>query len=135
MFALMLMAIFPGRVSASHSSQASWYDDGPGFYGAVHSYHWGDPRYALRVCRLDSPHTCVTVTVRDHMANAHRVIDLSPSAFAALWPNLSRSAALSRGVVKVTAATIKATLPPTDVDPFDRALRSFLSRHKWEPIR
>lgn len=77
---------------------ASWYDDGPGLYAAVHSYRFGDPVYdvIVRVPGGDS----VRVRVRDHCAcyvgtSRERLIDLSPDAFAKLAP-------LSRGLVRVT---------------------------------
>lgn len=95
------------------TGEASWYDDGPGLYGAVHSYRWGDRRYNVRVCRADNADVCVTVTVRDHMANRVRAIDLSPQAFSRLAP-------LSRGVVQVTVSRVGAgprmTLPPTSTE-------------------
>jgi len=94
--------------------EASWYRDpnSPGgLYGAVHSYRFGDPRYSVRVCRADNDDVCVTVTVRDHMANAVRAIDLSPTAFARLAP-------LSRGVVQVTVSRApRIELPATDTAP------------------
>lgn len=93
------------------TGEASYYDDGPGLYGAVHSYRFGDARYVATVCRLDDPGRCVEVTVRDHMGNQTRAIDLSPDAFVQLAP-------LSEGVVDVTVrktgAVPRATLPATD---------------------
>lgn len=95
--------------------EASWYDDGPGLYGAVHSWRFGDEPYWVEVCRQDASATCVLVFVRDYMRHPTRAIDLSPDAFVRLWPGLSRSEALDRGVVdvmvRVTGAA--ATLPPT----------------------
>lgn len=104
---MVMVACTAVTALASHLEQASWYDDGPGYYGAVHSYRWGDPRYTVRVCRIADPDRCVLVTVRDHMANAHREIDLSPDAFSRLAP-------LSRGVVDVTVRRVD--LPPTDTE-------------------
>jgi hypothetical protein len=102
-------------IAAMWSGEASWYDDGPGLYGAVHSYRWGDPRYPVKVCRADDPDVCVVVTIRDHMANPDRAIDLSPSAFHALWPGLTEHEALIlRGVVQVTVTTEVIELPATD---------------------
>ena len=100
--------------TALQGGEASWYADGGGLYGAVNSYRWGDPTYPAKVCRMDDPERCVTVTVRDHMANPTRAIDLSPAAFSRLAP-------LSRGVVQVTVTTgrtpaARATLPATDAD-------------------
>jgi rare lipoprotein A (peptidoglycan hydrolase) len=100
--------------SAASSTQvvvgeASWYENGPGLYGAVHSYRFGDPTYPLKVCRADDSEVCVTVTVRDHMANRVRLVDLSRDAFSRLAP-------LSAGVVQVTVerGEPRVTLPPTD---------------------
>ena len=91
------------------AGEASWYDDGPGLYGAVHSWRFGDTPYAVEVCRADDRDRCVTVTVRDHMANPRRAIDLSPDAFSRLAP-------LSQGVVQVTLETTRISLPPTDTE-------------------
>jgi hypothetical protein len=71
---------------------ATWYDDGPGLYGAVPGWRFGDLPYRVQVC---AGGRCVTVRVRDYCAcGDHRIIDLSPEAFAQLAP-------LSRGVVAV----------------------------------
>lgn len=105
--AIGLLIVTVSHALASHLRQASWYDDGPGYYGAVHSFRWGDERYPVEVCRVDRPTRCVTVVVRDHMANRHREIDLSPAAFAELAP-------LSRGVVDVTVRRVDLALPATD---------------------
>lgn len=88
---------------------ATWYDDGPGLYGAVHSWHYGDKPYPVQVCHGGR---CVTVLVRDFCACGDRsghatVIDLSPSAFTALAP-------LSRGVISVTVKPVSDTPPATD---------------------
>ena len=93
------------------AGEASYFDDGPGLYGAVHSYRWGDPTYPAVVCRADDATRCVTVTVRDHMAHPTRAIDLSPEAFSRLAP-------LSDGVLQVTVTyggreLAGPTLPPT----------------------
>lgn len=98
---------------------ASWYDDGPGLYAAVHSYEWGDPRYKLEVCRADNLEVCVTVTVRDHCQcyvgeRRERAIDLSPSAFKRLAP---LSAGLVRVVLRQPGDKPSPTLPPTDSSP------------------
>ena len=80
-----------GRTS-SGTGYATWYDDGPGLYGAVHSWHYGQHRYRVTVCAI----RCVVVTIRDYCAGCGTGIDLSPSAFRALgYP-------LSKGRVKVT---------------------------------
>jgi len=91
--------------------EASYFDDGPGLYGAVHSYRWGDPTYPAVVCRADDATRCVTVTVRDHMAHPTRAIDLSPEAFEQLAP-------LSDGVVQVTVeyGGPSPTLPETSTE-------------------
>lgn len=84
-------------VRGTASGTASWFDDGPGLYAAVHSYRWGQPRYSVRVC---SGSRCVTATVRDYCqcyvgTSRERLIDLSPAAFA-------RLGSLSRGILPVT---------------------------------
>lgn len=87
---------------------ASWYDDGPGLYGAVHSWRFGDRPYRLTV---SSGSRSVVVTVRDYCACPdQRVIDLSPAAFSRLAP-------LSRGLIYVDIGRIgpDPTLPPTDI--------------------
>jgi hypothetical protein len=109
----------PGTPSLARQSsirgEASWYDDGRGLYGAVHSWRFGDQPYWVEVCRQDASATCVLVLVRDHMANPRRAIDLSPDAFVRLWPGLHRADALGRGVVDVTARRTGAIeLPQTD---------------------
>lgn len=107
---LILEALFPS------AGKASWYDDGPGRYAAVHSYTWGDPRYLVEVCRQDDPAVCVIVTVRDHMESVDKAIDLGPDAFVALWPGVDPATALNtHGVVDVTITKIgKIVLPATD---------------------
>lgn len=101
------------------SGEASWYDHGKGLYGAVHSWRFGDDPYWVEVCRQDASATCVLVLVRDYMRHPTRAIDLSPDAFVRLWPGLSRSVALDRGVVDVTVRRTGAvaTLPPTETKP------------------
>lgn len=101
---LIELLLSPGR--------ASYYDDGPGLYAAVHSYRFGDPTYSVNVCRVDHPSVCVLVTVRDYMASTSKVIDLGPDAFVRLWPGESRANALSHGVAQVTVSDY--SLPPTD---------------------
>lgn len=111
--AIAVLLLSAHTASASHLRQASWYDDGPGFYGAVHSWRFGDTPYWVKVCRLDVRTRCVNVKVRDHMGNAHRAIDLSPAAFAKLAP-------LSRGVVGVSVTRLGVSrigLPATDTAP------------------
>jgi len=81
----------------SQKGVASYYDDGPGLYAAVPSFHFGDRRYRLTVWY---GHKHVTVTVRDHCAcyvgtSRARIIDLSPAAFAKLAP-------LWKGLIRVT---------------------------------
>jgi hypothetical protein len=87
----------PSAPTTGARGTASYYDDGPGLYAAVHSYKWGDPRYPVRVCYESR---CVTVTVRDYCqcyvgTSDERIIDLSPQAFARLAP-------LGLGLIKVT---------------------------------
>lgn len=95
--------------ASSISGTATWYDDGPGYYAAVPTYRWGDPRYKVTVCNRDG--ACVVVTVRDFCGcPGDRIIDLSPAAFSRLAP-------LSRGIVPVTVsrgAGPSVTVPPTD---------------------
>lgn len=124
---ILLLAIVLGLIAnvTSFAGRASYYDDGPGLYAAVHSFRFGNPRYKLTVCRADDPRRCVTVVVRDHCqclvgTASERIIDLSPSAFERLAP-------LSVGLVKVTiggrapatnpTAKPVPTAPPTDVGP------------------
>lgn len=119
LLSLLLALLVSG---APLQGKASWYDDGPGLYGAVHSYRWGDPQYRVVVCRKEA---CVTVTVRDYMANPRRAIDLSPDAFRQLFPTESRAEALAHGVAQVTVRRVRAAIgggeeptptgPPTDV--------------------
>jgi rare lipoprotein A (peptidoglycan hydrolase) len=91
------------------SGLASWYDDGPGLYGAVPSWRFGDRPYQVRV---SAGGRSVVVTVRDFCGcPGARIIDLSPSAFRELAP-------LARGVIPVTIEDLAApglTPPPTDV--------------------
>ena len=85
----------PARTPSTSSTTgvASWFDDGPGLYAAVPSWHFGDRRYHVRVTAGDRS---VIVTVRDFCGcPGGRVIDRSPEAFARLAP-------LSRGLVRVT---------------------------------
>ena len=107
----------------SATGWATWYDDGPGMYGAVPSWRWGDEPYTVQVCGFEGGRTnCVLVTVRDFCLCGDRhgvptVIDLSPSAFRALAP-------LSRGVIRVTVDGVRSgpapravpTAPATDLE-------------------
>lgn len=102
------------------SGTASWYDDGPGLYAAVHSWSFGDEPYTVRVCREDAKNTCVLATVRDHMDSTDKAIDLGPDAFVALWPGIDAETALwTYGTVEVVVETgmPDMTLPPTDGAP------------------
>lgn len=97
-----------GMMESGTRGTASWYDDGPGFYAAVPSYRWGDPVYAIEVCRADDPGRCATVAVRDFCGCPDgRIIDLSPAAFARLAP-------LERGLVGVVIR--RPELPATDAE-------------------
>lgn len=104
-----------GEPLAGAAGWATWYDDGPGLYGAVHSWKWGDDPYPVEVCRLDNAQMCVTVIVRDYCACGDRrgvptVIDLSPAAFRKI-------ASLHSGVVRVTVSgPVEITLPATDTE-------------------
>jgi rare lipoprotein A (RlpA)-like double-psi beta-barrel protein len=96
---------------------ASWYDDGPGLYGAagpvLREALGGDPAFRgehVRVCA----DACVTVVLSDWCACGERagkatLVDLSPAAFRRLAP-------LSAGVVRITIETGAAPqrLPNTD---------------------
>jgi hypothetical protein len=62
---------------------------------AVPTFHYGDRRYVIRVCRQDNPSRCVTATVVSYCACGSHVVDLSPYAFTRLQP-------LYRGTVRVT---------------------------------
>ncbi len=100
-------AVLPGQsgvsVPASTTGVATWYDDGPGSYGAVNSWRFGDTPYRVKVCTSEA---CVTVTVRDVCAcPGGRIIDLSPTAFSRLAP-------LSRGIVRVTMTDLRDATPP-----------------------
>jgi expansin (peptidoglycan-binding protein) len=106
LLALILAIQHPQAIAQGY---ATWYDDGPGLYGAVPSWHYGDRPYPLRVCRGDR---CVTVIVRDFCACGDRhgrptVIDLSPAAFSELAP-------LSRGVISVRLERTTVEPPATD---------------------
>jgi rare lipoprotein A (peptidoglycan hydrolase) len=91
--------------------QASWYDDGPGFYAAAPSFKWGDTPYRVVVFYKGRS---VIVIVRDHCqcyvgTSKERVIDLSPEAFSELAP-------LSVGVLKNVRYTTSIQLPETDME-------------------
>jgi hypothetical protein len=95
--------------TALQAGWATWYDDGPGLYGAIPGFD--GRRYTAQVCTLDGD--CVLVTIRDSCACGVRrsvptIIDLSPAAFAALAP-------LSRGVIRVTVES-PFGLPATDME-------------------
>jgi hypothetical protein len=62
---------------------------------AVPTFHYGDRRYTIVVCRADDRSRCTTAIVVSYCACGDKVVDLSPYAFARLAP-------LSRGVVTVT---------------------------------
>jgi hypothetical protein len=95
---------------------ATWYDDGPGLYGAagpvLRDMLGGDPAFRgqrVTVCADE----CVTVTLTDWCACGDRggistVIDLSPDAFRRLAP-------LSAGVITVSIEPA-ITLPSTDTE-------------------
>jgi hypothetical protein len=90
------------RVAPKRTGWASYYDNGPGLYGAVHSFRWGDRKYREKVCLKDHPTRCVVVRIVDFcqcfVGTRHeRAIDLSKDAFARLAPT-------SRGVIRVTLA-------------------------------
>lgn len=97
----------PSAGSAIEAGVASWYLDGSGLYAAVPSWSFGDPRYTVHVCRLDTER-CVDVVVRDSCAcPGARVIDLSRDAF-------SRLADPSVGLLVVTVEWPSIPLPATD---------------------
>jgi hypothetical protein len=97
--------------------KATWFDDGPGLYGAagpdLREAMGGDPAFrgqAVQVCA----ESCVIVVLRDWCACGDRggvptIIDLSPEAFARLAP-------LSAGVVDVTIELEPIRLPETDTE-------------------
>lgn len=96
---------------------ATWYDDGPGLYGAagpaLRSEGWRGSK--VEVCHADR---CVVVRLTDWCACRDRpggptVIDLSPDAFRRLAP-------LSRGVVPVAVRPVSAR----GTDGADRSPRS-----------
>jgi hypothetical protein len=100
--------------TAMIGGKATFYDDGPGLYGAagplLREMLGGDPTFrgeSVTVCADD----CVTVVLVDWCACGERggeptLVDLSPEAFARLAP-------LSQGVVDVTIQSAIA-LPATD---------------------
>lgn len=115
---LLLLAVFgstpisPPAVSSSGvMGKATWYDDGPGLYGAIDrkdsDFEKGDS------VRVTSGGTSVVVQIVDTCGcPGDRIIDLSPAAFTRLAP-------LSQGIVPVTiaAAGPLPTLPATDMVP------------------
>lgn len=91
-----LPVVIPKPAAPLPSGIATWYDDGPGLYGAVGSFQWGDRPYTAQVCRAGR---CVKVRIRDYCAACARgdvLIDLSPAAFTRL------GLPLTRGVMSVT---------------------------------
>lgn len=115
---LILAAALSGNIGSSLiGGKATWYDDGPGLYGAagplLREALGGDPAFrgqSVTVCA----ERCVNVTLTDWCACGERggvptIIDLSADAFAAIAP-------LSAGVVDVTIVLGEGpqmTLPPT----------------------
>jgi hypothetical protein len=95
-----------------HSGWATWYDDGPGLYGAVPSWHFGDEPYTVQVTAFEGGQAqSIFVTIRDFCACGDRgeiptVIDLSPAAFRELAP-------LSAGVIRVVVDGVPHA-PATD---------------------
>jgi rare lipoprotein A (peptidoglycan hydrolase) len=121
--ALVIFLAWTARPIKAATGTASWYDDGPGFYGAVHSWHWGDQPYRVKVTAPSG--RSVTVTIRDYCGcPGGRLIDLSPEAFSQLAGQPGLGVGLIRGVtvtrivgtVEVQAAP-GVTLPPTDTEP------------------
>jgi hypothetical protein len=103
--------------TAAIGGKATWYDDGPGLYGAagpvLREALGGDPAFrgqTVRVCADE----CVLVRLTDWCACGDRggvpiLIDLSPDAFARLAP-------LSAGVIDVTIELGGVALPETDTE-------------------
>lgn len=113
----------PVAALSTMNGWASWYDNGPGLYGAVRSWHWGDDPYMVLVSSIRNGRiVSVHVMVRDYCQCGSRhgiptVIDLSPAAFRELAP-------LSAGIVRVQVSgpirvplgpSTLPTPPPTDV--------------------
>lgn len=96
---------------------ATWYDDGPGLYGAVPSWRWGDRPYRVRVT---AGANSVYVTIRDFCGcPGARIIDLSTAAFRRLTIDDEHPRGdLGRGVIPVLVTVPNRpgiTPPPTDV--------------------
>jgi hypothetical protein len=98
------------------SGLATWYDDGPGRYGAagpaLRAALGGDPAFRGRVVSVCHGRRCTQVVLRDWCLCHDRsgkptLVDLSPSSFGDLGP-------LSAGVLEVTVRV--ATLPNTDTE-------------------
>jgi hypothetical protein len=99
-------------LAGTRTGWATWFDDGPGYYGAVRSFRFGDTPYVVQVCRLEAPITCTHVRIVSFCACGDRhgiptVIDLSPAAFQELAP-------LSRGIIRVEVMSVDIKLPATD---------------------
>lgn len=106
-----------GIGTALIGGKATWYDDGPGLYGAagpdLREAMGGDPAFrgqAVQVCA----ESCVIVVLRDWCACSDRngvptIIDLSPDAFRRLAP-------LSTGVITVEIELTAVSLPATDME-------------------
>lgn len=106
-----------GIGTALVGGKATWYDDGPGLYGAagpvLREALGGDPAFrgqTVRVCADE----CVLVRLTDWCLCSERggvptIIDLSPDAFRKLAP-------LSVGVITVQIELGGVTLPPTDME-------------------
>lgn len=129
MNALLAVALLATRITPGATGYATWYDDGPGLYGAVPSWHYGDTPYPVQVCHLQR---CVTVIVRDYCACGDRgsgatVIDLSPAAFSQLAP-------LSRGVISVRIEETTLRPPATDTWVRDREMTDFERLLFWTGV-
>lgn len=114
MTAILALLLALGQVGTVQlGGVATYYDDGPGYYGSVPTWHAGDTPYPATVCHAGR---CVAVTVRGYCACGDRhgkatVIDLSPAAFRRLAP-------LSAGVIDVTLEYGGSVLPATDTAPW-----------------
>lgn len=89
----------PGSGGSALRGRASWYDDGPGLYGAA-----GPGLRKGQLVRVCAAARCVRLRLTDvcqcyrHTAR-QRIIDLSPAAFSRLAP-------LSRGIIYVTVTKL-----------------------------